>query len=303
MKAKNIWLLSTITLFGTLLFSCAAQNAATPENEAIKNSGPALQPGQLVESLDAHTIRVTCTGMGASTQAAVLHARKGCVDWFIRTGLGLNRDEINKYVKMQEEIFVNLDKFIEVPGPASSGGRGKGIMAKTHLDANQVRLRCIVDLYKNKLKNHLSQAGLATSASQAGKPLVLAIRPSKKTRNHPKRQIIQNIIAAYLVKNGFEVVEIGPETRKEEVADIFVMFEATKEIKGPALSYSITLKAFEPTSGQTVGAGTAISIPRSKLMPDSEQAAIQEATQDALAKLEPQLRSFSRQHNSGEKTK
>jgi hypothetical protein len=308
MTTKRIWIIPLTALLGLMMFSCAAQNAAVSDEEAAKNAGPPLLPGQLVESVDAHTVRVMCTGVGDGTKGATVNARQGCLDWFVRTRLGLIQEDIAKYRGMREEIFANLDTFIEVPGPARMGGGGKGILSRTTMDANQVRIRCIVDLYKGKLKEHLSQSGLAAASTPVGgKSPVLAIQPGENTQKHPKRHIIQNLVAAYLVKNKFDVVEWkdSAEPAKGVVAsgnakataagvDVLIVFEAEKVIKGPALSYIITLKATEPSSGKTVGAATASSVGRSKISPTAEADAIQEATSDALAQLEPQLLAYSR---------
>ena len=133
-----------------------------------------LLPGELVESVDASTVMIKCSGIAADAEAAVLHARRGCVEWYVLNQLAFTRKEKDAYRAKRDKIFSGLDKYIERPTPGARSGRGGGIKARVKISDTQIRIVAIVKLYKKVLREDLVSLGVIPQTN-----LAVSISPSK----------------------------------------------------------------------------------------------------------------------------
>jgi len=259
-----------------IVFLAATASAAEP-----------LQPGELIEGVDASTVMIKCSGIAADTEAAVLHARRGCVEWYVLNRLAFTREEKDAYRARRDKIFSNLDQYIERPVPAARSGRGAGIKARVKISDTQIRVIVIVKLNKKALRHELALLGVIPESE-----LAVSISPSKSMEKSKYRKTIEALLAAGFLENGWKA-DIGSSK-----ADVNVVFDATahrrREGKFQSIAFSVNL-AVRKSSGELLASGTALSAPRAIFRAGEEDAAVREATLDAALQIEKGLEKYSRE--------
>ncbi|RME23957.1 MAG: hypothetical protein D6806_10360, partial [Deltaproteobacteria bacterium] len=94
----------------------------------VKEAGPEIfYPGEFIESVDANTELVKCTGEGPDLQSAVDNARKGCLEWYITNRMATSPSERQAYMANQKAILAKVNRYVNQPPPGPASGKGKGI--------------------------------------------------------------------------------------------------------------------------------------------------------------------------------
>lgn len=259
-----------------VVFLAATANAAEP-----------LQPGELIEGVNASTVMIKCSGIAADTEAAVLHARQGCVEWYVLNQLTFTRDEKDAYRAKRDKIFSSLDQYIERPVPAARSGRGAGIKAQVRISDTRIRVIVIVKLYKKVLRQELASLGVIFTPE-----LAISIIPSKSMEKSKYRKSIEALLAAGFLENGWKADTGRPK------ADVHVEFDAIahrrREGKFQSIAFSVNLTV-RKANGELLASGAALSAPRAIFRAGEEAAAVQEATLDAVLQIEKGLEKYSRE--------
>jgi ribosome-associated translation inhibitor RaiA len=252
---------------------------------ATANPAEPLQPGELIEGVDASTVMIKCSGIADGTEAAVLHARQGCVEWYVLKQLTFTREEKDAYRAKRDKIFSGLDQYIERPAPGARSGRGTGIKAQVRISDTQIRVIAIVKLYKKVLRQELASMGVIPETD-----LAISIIPSKSVEKSKYRKTIEALLAAGFLENGWKADSGRPK------ADVHVEFDAIahrrREGKFQSIAFSVNLTV-RKKSGELLAAGAALSAPRAIFRAGEEAAAVQEATLDAIMQIERGLEKYS----------
>ena len=312
---KSGMLLAAV-LVSTMLGGCT-------QTVVIKDAGPeVLLPGELIETVDANVIRVRCQGTATDQEAAILQARKACVEWLITNQLAQTPQEQQAYKVVQPQIFAQLDKYIGVPGPGARDGKGKGVKSRTRLSETRIQVAIIEDVQKKTLTDDLVAMKVLTSKDDmlagVGMP-TLMVHPSKANKGSQYRKIMEDLINSFLTKAKWEVLdakgvedldkltnaigEVSDATEDEAAklamaigADVYIVFEAKKEKGKPPMvenvAYSVGISAFETTTGRKLASDTALSSPRATMVAGEESAALMEALNDAMGKVIPQITDY-----------
>jgi hypothetical protein len=245
-----------------------------------------LLPGELIEGVDASTVMIKCSGIAADAEAAVLHARKGCVEWFVLNQLTFTEGEKKAYRAKRDKIFSSLDKYIERPVLGARSGRGAGIKAQVRISDTRIRVIIIVKLHKKTLRQELVVLNIISKSE-----LTISISSSKSMEKSKYRKTIEALLAASFLENGWKA-DIG-----DPKAEVQVTFDAVahrrKEGKFQSIAFSVNLTA-RSTSGAMLAVGTALSAPRAIFRAGEESAAVREATLDAAMQIEKGLEEYSR---------
>lgn len=245
-----------------------------------------LQPAGLIEGVDASTVLIKCSGIASDTEAAVLHARKGCVEWYVLNQLTFTENEKKAYRAKSDKIFSNLDKYIDRPVLGARSGKGAGIKARIKISDTKIRIVAIVKLHKKVLRQELVSLGVVPKSSMA-----VSIFPAKSMEKSKYRKTIETLLAACFLENDWNT-DIGGTK-----ADVKVVFDAVahrkREGKFQTIAFSVNLTA-RKSSGELLAAGSALSAPRAVFQAGVESAAVREATLDAALQIEKRLEEYSR---------
>ena len=293
--------------------------ACGPTVVVVKDQGPEiLLPGEFIESVDADTIRVKCQGTGPDLNAAVLQARKGCVEWVVNDRLAQTPGEKQAYKGVQQQVFAQLDKYIGIPGPASRSGHDKGIKKRHRISDTQIKVEMIEDVKQKALQEDLVSMGVLKSKDDmleaVGMP-TLMVHPSKANKGKKNRKIMEDLVNSYLTKAKWEVLDakgvadlnklvdaIGEVADAEEDeaaklalavgADVYIIFEANKEKKGSSVAYSVGISAYDTTTGRKLASETALSAAYANWTAGTESKAMMEGLNDAMGKVIPQITDY-----------
>lgn len=286
-----------------------------------EDTGPeVLLPGQFIESVDANTVLVKCQGKGPDVRAAVNHARKGCLEWFITNQLAQTPSERQAYMANQKAIFAKLDRYVSLPPPGSASGKGKGIKSRVRLDEDTLKVDIITDVHKQLLQDDLVAMNIITSKEDMldaiGRPTLMTV-PFKASKGNKYRGIIEGQLKDYLTENRWEVLSpegvsnldkmvdaIGEVAGAEEDevmklamaagADIYIQFEAKKEKSkgGGGVAYTVRVEATDTTTGQSLAGKSVTSPARSDWNAGAEARALQEAMADAMGQVIPKIMGY-----------
>jgi hypothetical protein len=275
-------------------------------------------PGEFIESVDANTISVKCQGKGYDMQAAILNARKGCVDWLINDQLAQTPGEKQAYRASQGQVFAKLDRYIGIPGPAARSGKGRGVKSRTRISDTEIQVKIIEHIQKKALMDDMVALGILQAKEQmldaVGRP-TLAVFPSKANKGKKSRKIMEDLVNSYLTKAKWEVLDaqgvqdldklvdaIGEVSGAEEDeaaqlamavgADVYIVFEANKKKKGAAVAFEVGINAFETTTGRRLAAETALSAERANWTATGESKAMMEGLNDAMGRVMPQISDY-----------
>jgi hypothetical protein len=281
-----------------------------------EDTGPeVLLPAGFIESPDANTVSLRCQGMGKNMEAAVLQARKACVEWLVNDQIAQTAEEKQGYKAVQQQIFAQLDKYVGMPPPGAADGKGRGIKSRVKI-GEKIKVEIIETVQKKTLVDDLTALGVTKSKSDmlasVGMPTML-VQPSKASKGSQYRKLIEDLVNSYLTKNKLEVVDatnvenlnkltdaIGEAGGGEEDeiaklaqaigADVYVVFEA-KVDKQPngSVAYGAGLSAFETTTSRKLGSELVIGPARANWVAGEEMKAFVEPVSDAMGKLLPQI--------------
>ena len=306
------------TLFVTVLVLSVWGMACTTVVVKEDRGPEVLLPGELIESVDANTILVKCTGIGADQRQAIDQARKGCLEWVITNHLAQTPGEKQAYMAQQQNIFAKMDRYVNIPPPGARSGKGKGVKSQMRVSDEEIKVIIITDVHKKALADDLVAMGVIGSKDDmleaVGMP-TLMVHPSKANKGKKNRKIMEDLVNSYLTKAKWEVLdakgvadlnklvdaigEVG-EAEEDEAAklalavgaDVYIIFEANKEKKGSTVAFSVGISAYETTTGRKLASETALSSPRSTWTAGEESAAMMEGLNDAMGKVIPQITDY-----------
>jgi hypothetical protein len=284
-----------------------------------EDRGPeVLLPGELIETVDANTILVKCTGIGGDQRHAIDQARKGCLEWVITNQMAQTPGEKQAYMAQQKNIFQKIDRYVNIPPPGARSGKGKGVKSQVRVSDQEIKVIIITDVHKKALQDDLVAMGVIGSKDDmleaVGMP-TLMVHPSKANKGKKSRKIMEDLVNSFLTKAKWEVLDakgvadlnklvdaIGEVADSEEDeaaklalaigADVYIIFEANKEKKGSSVAYSVGISAYETTTGRKLASETALSSPRSTWTAGEESAAMMEGLNDAMGKVIPQITDY-----------
>jgi hypothetical protein len=284
-----------------------------------EDRGPeVLLPGELIETVDANTILVKCTGIGGDQRHAIDQARKGCLEWVITNQMAQTPGEKQAYMAQQKNIFQKMDRYVNIPPPGARSGKGKGVKSQVRVSDREIKVIIITDVHKKALQDDLVAMGVIGSKDDmleaVGMP-TLMVHPSKANKGKKNRKIMEDLVNSFLTKAKWEVLDakgvadlnklvdaIGEVADSEEDeaaklalaigADVYIIFEANKEKKGSSVAYSVGISAYETTTGRKLASETALSSPRSTWTAGEESAAMMEGLNDAMGKVIPQITDY-----------
>jgi uncharacterized protein DUF6175 len=301
-----------------LVVLCAVSVACTTVVVKEDKGPEILLPGEFIEAVDANVIRVKCSGIGVDRNAAVLQARKGCVEWMVTNQLAQTPGEKQAYKAAQAQVFAQLDKYIGFPGAGSASGHDKGIKKTQSIGEDKVRVELVEDVQKKVLMDDLVSMGVLKSKDEmleaVGMPTIM-VHPSKANKGKKNRKIMEDLVNSYLTKAKWEVLdakgaadlnklvdaigEVGDAEEDEAAqlalaigADVYIIFEANKKKKGNSVAYEVGINAYETTTSRKLGSETALSSPRTTWVAGEESAAMMEGLNDAMAKVMPQITDY-----------
>lgn len=284
-----------------------------------EDRGPeVLLPGELIETVDANTILVKCTGIGADQRQAIDQARKGCLEWVITNQMAQTPGEKQAYMAQQQNIFAKMDRYVNIPPPGARSGKGKGVKSQMRVSDEEIKVIIITDVHKKVLQDDLVAMGVVGSKDDmleaVGMP-TLMVHPSKANKGKKNRKIMEDLVNSFLTKAKWEVLDakgvadlnklvdaIGEVADAEEDeaaklalavgADVYIIFEANKEKQGSSVAFSVGISAYETTTGRKLASETALSSPRSTWTAGETSAAMMEALNDAMGKVIPQITDY-----------
>ncbi|MBW1808394.1 MAG: hypothetical protein JRJ87_09385, partial [Deltaproteobacteria bacterium] len=183
-----------------LVVLCTVAVACT--TVVVKDAGPEVYlPGEMVESVDANTILVKCTGIGTDQNAAITNARKGCLEWMITNNLAQKPGERQAYLGQQKSIMAKLDRYVGIPPPGTKDGKGKGVKSRVRVDDERIKVIIITDVHKKALEADLVAMGVIESKDQmldaVGRPSI-ATFPFKASKGSKLRGMMQGLLTSYL---------------------------------------------------------------------------------------------------------
>lgn len=308
MKKAAVFTLAMV-LVGAWMMSCTTVVVK-------EDTGPeVLMPATFVESPDANTVTLKCQGMGADMESAILQARKSCVEWLINDQIAQTAEEKQGYKAVQQQIFAQLDKYIGMPPPGASDGKGRGVKSRVRV-GEKLKVEIIENVQKKTLVDDLAALGVTKSKSDmlaaVGMPTIM-VHPSKANKGSKDRKIMEDLVNSYLTKQKLEVLDagnvqdmnkltgaIGEVTGAEEDeaaklalaigADVYIIFEAgmDKQPNG-SIAAKVGISAFETTTSRKLASETALSAPRASFIAGEEAATYMEALNDAMGKTVPQI--------------
>jgi hypothetical protein len=284
-----------------------------------EDRGPELLlPGELIETVDANTILVKCTGIGPDQRIAIDQARKGCLEWVITNQMAQTPGEKQAYMAQQQSIFQKMDRYVNIPPPGARSGKGKGVKSQVRISDEEIKVIIITDVHKKALQDDLVAMGVIGSKDDmleaVGMP-TLMVHPSKANKGKKNRKIMEDLVNSYLTKSKWEVLDakgvadlnklvdaIGEVAEAEEDeaaklalavgADVYIIFEANKKKEGSSVAYEVGISAYETTTGRKLASETALSSPRSTWTAGEESAAMMEGLNDAMGKVVPQITDY-----------
>lgn len=305
---------------GTLLLVLMGAFAACTTTVVVKEAGPeVLLPGEFIESVDANTVLVKCTGMGADMQQAIDHARRGCLEWFITNQMAQTPGERQAYLAQQQAVFAKLDRYVGIPPPGAASGKGKGVKSRVRMSDERIKVEIITDVHKQMLQDDLVALGIIQSKEDmlaaVGMPSIL-VYPGKATKGHKGRQQMESAVTEYLTENRWEVKDpqgvadlqkiigaIGEVTGAEEDeaakismavgADVYVVFDVLQS-KGERgdVAYGASVKAYETTTSRKLGEKQVTGPARAGWKAGEEIKAFVEALRDAMGQVVPQITAY-----------
>lgn len=278
-----------------------------------------LLPGEFIESVDANTILVKCSGKGPDQMAAINNARKGCLEWFIVNQLSATQEERQAYQTNQQKLFAQLDRYVNLPPPGASDGKGKGVKSQVRLSDTEIKVDIITDVHKQQLQDDLVAMGIMKSKSDmleaVGMPTIL-VQPSKANKGLKARQQMESAVTEYLTMNKWEVKDpqgvadlnkmigaLGEATGAEEDeaakiamavgADIYMVFEALQDKGGDGgVAYGAMVKAYETTTSRKLGEKQVIGPARASWKAGEDMKAWADALRDATGQVVPQIMGY-----------
>jgi len=286
----------------------------------VKEAGPeVLLPGEFIESVDANTALVKCTGIGADMQQAIDQARKGCLEWFITNQLAQSPAERQAYLAQQQAVFAKLDRYVAIPPPGAASGKGKGVKSRIRLSDERIKVEIITDVHSKMLQDDLVALGIIQSKDDmlaaVGMPTIL-VYPGKATKGNKGRQQMESAVTEYLTENRWEVKDpqgvadlnkiigaIGEVTGAEEDeaakiamavgADVYMVFDVLQS-KGEMgdVAYGASVKAYETTTSRKLGEKQVTGPARAGWKAGEEIKAFIEAIRDATAQVLPQIMAY-----------
>ncbi len=285
----------------------------------IIQQGPEVfLPGEYVESVDAMIDLVKCRGKGIDKDAAMLNARKGCLEWMIVEKLAQARGERQAYRANQKQIMANLDRYVPVPKVGSRAGNGEGVKSVTQNADGSVNITIITKVFKKQLMNDLVDMNIIASKDDmlesVGLPSIVAL-PSKAVKGKKYRKIMEDLVNSYLTKEKWEVIDISAVTDLQKMvqsisevadadedeigniasavgADVYLVFEANPDKKGEGVAWEVGISAYETTTGRKLASEAAVGGARYKDMAGQERTAMMEALQKAMGKVIPQITDY-----------
>ena len=312
---KGIILAVTVMLVGVFSIGC-------PKTVVIQQGPETLFPGEFVESVDANIDMVKCRGKGIDLDAAIVHARKGCLEWMITEKLAQTPGERRAYMAAQKDVMAKLDRYIPPIKPGARDGKGEGVKSRTRNNDETINVEINIKVYKKNLMADMVAMNIIQSKDEmldaVGRPTLL-VAPFKASKGNKNRGMIEGLLNSYLTKNKWEVVSakgladldkmvdaIGEVAEAEEDeaakiamaagADVYVMFEAMKEkgkgMAGGQIAYSTKLEAYETTTSRMLASEKVTSPAYYENQAGQESRVLEEALRDSMAKLLPQVTDY-----------
>jgi hypothetical protein len=255
------------TLFVAVLVLSAWGIACTTVVVKEDRGPEVLLPGEMIESVDANTILVKCTGIGPDQRIAIDQARKGCLEWVITNQMAQTPGEKQAYLALQDDLVAmgvigSKDDMLEAvgmptlmvhPSKANKGKKERKVMED------------LVNSYLTKAKWEVLDAKGVSDLNK----LVDAIGEVAEAEEDEAAKL---------------ALAVG--------ADVYIIFEANKEKKGSTVAYSVGISAYETTTARKLASETALSAPRANGTAGEESAAMMEALNDAMGRVIPQITDY-----------
>ena len=289
----------------------------------VVQQGPeVLQPGEYIESSDAMIKLVHCRGKGIDKEAAILNARKGCLEWMIVNEYAQSPGELQAYRANQKQIFANIDRYVPAPHRMAVDGKGEGTTSVTQNQDGSVNVEVNAKVFKKQLEKDLVQMNIVASKDDVqdsiGNPSVVA-GPSKAVKGKRYRKDMEQLVNSYLTKEKFEVVNLETvqdlDKMQESVAeatdseqgdlaslaaaagaDVYVEFEAKPEKKNEGVVWAVNIKAYETTTGKMLASDTGFSGKRSTEEAGQERIAMAEGLNVVMGKIIPQIKDYWKEY-------
>ncbi|HOX43331.1 MAG TPA: hypothetical protein PK668_07025 [Myxococcota bacterium] len=252
-------------------------------------AGESLLPGQLVETIDADTALVQCRGEGESTEAAVLHARLGCLRWYAE-GLTSTPAEEAALEKLWPSLERELDKLVGLVQAGSRDGRGEGLRSRRSLGGDRVQVVLNTRLHASALKRRMQEAGARAAPPAGGTGRSVVVIPAPGAPRPRLWFLVKAELIPFLQKAGFEVLE-EPEPGQAPGAEL-VLRVGVKRLHEPdaqASSYAVALELVEVRTKRVVASGAAQGMRRPAGSEAEESRGLREAVVDAAGKIQPLL--------------
>jgi len=286
----------------------------------VKQGPEIFYPGEFIESVDAETELVKCTGEGPDMQSAIDNARKGCLEWYITNRMATSPSERQAYMAAQQAILAKVNRYVNQPPPGPASGKGKGVKSRVRVSDDKLRVVIITDVHRKLLEDDLVAMNVIAKKDEmldaVGRP-TLAVVPFAASKGNKYRGIMEGLLNGYLTKRRWEVVSASDDLNKmvdaigevagaeeDEAAkiamaagaDVYILFEAKKERGkegyGKSVAYTVRVEARETTTNRLLGSEAVTSPARADWHAGEESRALQEALSDAMGKVLPQIEAY-----------
>lgn len=318
MKKAFVVVVAVLAL-STLIVGCPGKQ--------VKQEGPEiLYPGEYVESVDSDIDMVKCRGKGETQDAAIDHARRGCLEWMITEKLAQTPGEHKAYMANQKEIMAKVDRYIPPIKPGARSGKGEGVKSRTRDGDGNVNVEINIKVYTKALRKDLVAMNIIQSKDDmmagagAGSMPTLMVVPFPASKGNKNRGAMEGLLTSYLTKQKWEVLSASgtadlnkmvdalsevadaEEDEADQIAkavgaDIYIKFEAIKErgegMAGGQVAYTIRLEACETTTGRVLASEKKTSPARYKDASAGNEARVyEEGMRDAMGTVLQQITDY-----------
>ena len=292
-----------VTCFAILALLGLSVACAGPKIQATADPGPSKAKAEVfaeaifVEDAGDGWQRLRCRGEGADRQSAIQNARKSGLVWLASTRLAQNTTEQKKLQEKIPTLLTQLEQFVRAPSGGGRMGpqglvqqvrRPKGVMVTLMAEVNEAGVRSLLEEW----------GVLDKLALPDGRKLTILLRPSDE-ETAKVLPLLQALVFSTLKHLPLDWLDLPGSTSADHAANLTMAREASADLlmevtaeekrNRESLSCSLTFRLTNMRKNTLAASATAQSGEYYAGRPANATRALQEAANDASAKLSPQL--------------